>query len=432
LNALEQAVAEEIVRREDELVELLRTLIRFDTRTHLHDEPPREERDLQEHLASRLRTAGAEVRVFEPDARLVAGHPFAAEGFTFAGRPQLVARFPGRGRGHSLLFNGHVDVVDVEPRDDWTHDPFAGEVADGRVFGRGACDMKGGVAAMVLAAEVLASLAVPLAGDLTVNTVTDEESTGAGGLASARTLRPDAAVVTEPTALEVAVACRGSLLPSISIEGRSGHAGIPPHPPEEGGAVNAIEKAALVLDAITRLRERWAELPRHPYLAPADCVPTRISGGEWLVSYPARCRVDCHVEYLPGQADADGWGSDVEREFERWIADAAEEDPWLREHPPLVEWLVGGVPPAEVPAESPVVQVALAALGELGLEGRLAGFQNWHDGATLTVEGGFPAVALGPGDIHLAHSVDEHVQVEELVACAQALALTAMRFCGTI
>jgi acetylornithine deacetylase len=431
LNALERAVAEEIARREDELVDLLQTLIRFDTRTHAHDEEPREERALQEQLASRLQEAGAEVSVFEPDPQLVAGHPYTPEGFTFGGRPQLVARFHGRGGGSSFLLNGHIDVVDVEPRDGWTHDPFAGELEDGRVYGRGSCDMKGGVAAMVFAAEVLASLDVPLAGDLTVNTVTEEESTGAGGLVSARTLRPDAAIVTEPTRLEVAVACRGSLLPSIAIEGRSGHAGIPPRPPEDGGAVNAIEKAALVLDAVGRLRERWAELPPHPYLAPADCVPTRISGGEWLVSYPARCRVDCHIEYLPAQADDDGWGSSVEREFERWIADAAVEDPWLREHPPLVEWLVGGVPPAEVPVESPVVQAALGVLADLGRESRSAGFQNWHDGATLTVEGGIPAVALGPGDLHVAHSVDEHVPVEELVACAQALALTAMRFCGT-
>lgn len=422
---------EEVARREDELVDLLRTLIGFDTRTHAHDEPARAERDLQEHLAGRLRAAGAEVSVFEPDPGLVAGHPYAPPGFTFAGRPQLVARLAGRGGGRSLLFNGHVDVVDVEPRDEWTHDPFAGDVADGRVYGRGACDMKGGIAAMVLAAEVLASLPVPLAGDLTVNTVTDEESTGAGGLVSARTLRPDAAVVTEPTSLEVAVACRGSLLPTISVEGRSGHAGMPPRPPEEGGAVNAIEKAALVLDAVARLREHWATLPPHLYLAPADVVPTRIAGGEWLVSYPARCRLDCHVEYLPTQADASGWGSTVEKEFERWIEDAAAEDPWLREHPPQVEWLVGGVPPAEVPADSPVVQTALTALVDVGREGAMAGFQNWHDGATLTVEGGIPAVALGPGDLHRAHSVDEHVPVDELVACAQALALTAMRFCGT-
>ena len=431
MNDLEQLVCDEIVRREDDLVDLLRTLIRFDTRTHPHDGPPREEQDLQEHLAARLARAGADVRLWEPEPELVAGHPFAPEGFTFAGRPQLVARFPSLEAGPSLLFNGHVDVVDVEPREEWTRDPLRGVVVDGRVHGRGACDMKGGIAAMVVAAEVLAALEVPLAGDLVVSTDTDEESTGAGGLAIARTVRADAAIVTEPTSLAVATACRGSLLPTISIEGRSGHAGLPPRAPEEGGAVNAIEKAAFLLDAISRLREHWAEQPGHRYLSPADCVPTRIAGGEWLVSYPARCRLDCHIEYLPSQADAEGWGSEVEREFERWIADAAAEDPWLRDHPPVVEWLVGGVPPAEVHPDSPVVQAALASLAELGRPARVAGFENWHDGATLTVEAGIPAVALGPGDLYRAHAVDEFVPIEELVACAQALALTAVRFCGT-
>lgn len=430
LSATEERVCAEIERRRDELVGLVRTLVRFDTTTHAHDEPAREEAALQAHLAERLAAAGADVRVEEPDAALVAGHPMAPDGFTFAGRPQLVARFPGGGGGRSLLLNGHVDVVGVEPREEWAHDPHAGVVADGCVHGRGACDMKGGVACMTLAAEVLARLGVRLAGDLIVNTVTDEESTGAGGLATARTLRADAAVVPEPSGLDVWVACRGSLLPTITVEGRAGHAGIAPRHPDEGGAVNAIEKAAVVLDAIRRLREDWALRPRHPHLSPADCVPTRIEGGEWIVSYPARCRIDCHVEYLPAQADERGWGSRVERELEEWIRRAAEADPWLREHPPRVEWLVGGVPPAEVSPEEPIVQAALAATAAVGRAGRLGGLDNWHDGATLVVEAGIPAICLGPGDVHLAHAVDERVPIADLVACAQALAVTAMRFCG--
>ena len=88
------------------------------------------------------------------------------------------------------------------------------------------------------------------------------------------------------------------------------------------------------MEAVRRLREEWSLLPRHPYLSPADCVPTMIQGGEWLVSYPARCRLDCHIEFLPSQADERGWGSRVRAEFEDWIARAAAADPWLRDHPP--------------------------------------------------------------------------------------------------
>src|SRR3954463_10056965 len=206
--------------------------------------------------------------------------------------------------------------------------------------------MKGGVAAMVLAAEAVAGAG--LAGDLVVATVTDEESSGAGGLALARMLKADAAIVTEPTGLDVAVACRGSLLPSLIVQGRGGHAGLPLRPPEEGGAGNAIEKTAHFLAAIEALREHRARRPAHPYLSAPDCVPTMITGGEWIVSYPARCRLDCHIEYLPRPDDAAGGVTEG-------MVPAAARDPWLAEHPPAIEWLVGAVPAAEVAPDDPVV-----------------------------------------------------------------------------
>ena len=182
LTLSEQRVVDLVASRERELVELLRELIAFDTRTHGPDDPARDEAALQAHLARRLLAAGALVELAEPDATPFHGHPMVPHGFTFTGRPQLVARFAGTGGGRSLLLNGHVDVVDVEPRSAWSVDPFDAVIRDGHVWGRGACDMKGGVAAMVIAAESLAEAGVALAGDLVVNTVTDEESTGAGGL----------------------------------------------------------------------------------------------------------------------------------------------------------------------------------------------------------------------------------------------------------
>ena len=427
---LEDRICATIADGEAELVELLRTLIRFDTTTHTLGAPARDEAALQAYLGERLQAAGASVEISEPDPRLVAGHPMVPDGFTFDGRPQLVARFAGAGGGKSLLLNGHVDVVDVQPLDAWSREPFAAVVAEGAVHGRGACDMKGGVASMVFAAEVLARLGVRLAGDLIVNTVTEEESTGAGGLATARTVRADGAIVTEPTGLDIWVACRGSLLPRITIEGRAGHAGLGRRHPDDGGAVNAIEKLPIVLDAIRRLREDWSLRPRHPYLSPADIVPTIVQGGEWIVSHPSSCSLDCHIEYLPDQADELGWGSAVEREFTRWIQRAAAADPWLAEHPPQIEWNVGGVPPAEVSTDDPIVEAALSAVRAVGRPGRLGGLDNWHDGATLTVEAGIPAICLGPGDVYLAHTTSESVPVADLVTCAQALAVAAVRFCG--
>ena len=429
LSVLEREVVAAVERSQGELVDLLGALIAFDTVTHEPGAPAREEAALQAFLARRLSARGARVTVSEPDAAVVAGHPMVPDGFTFTGRPQLVARFPGAGGGRTLLLNGHVDVVDVRPRAAWASDPFRALVSDGEVWGRGACDMKGGVACMVFAAEVLAECGVRLAGDLIVNTVTEEESTGAGGLVSARTVKADAAIVPEPSALAVWLACRGSLLARIEVRGRAGHAGLPPRSPDDGGAVNAIEKTAYLIDVIGRLRKEWALRPRHRYLSAADCVPTIVSGGEWLVSYPATCTLDCHIEYLP---DATGDpAAAVQRDFETWIARAADADPWLRANPPRVEWLSGAVPPAEIPETEPVVETLVAVEQDLGRHARIGGLDNWHDGATLVTEAGIPAVCYGPGDIYLAHTTEERVPIGDLVACAQGIALAALRFCGT-
>lgn len=200
-SAIEQRVMAEIEQRTDELVALTADLIGFDTTTRDgFGAAPRQEVALQQYLAARLRKAGATVEVWEPRLEDFRGGRQIPPGLSFEGYPQLLARWRGAGDGRSLLLNGHIDVVTAEPREAWTTDPFQAQVRDGRVVGRGACDMKGGVAAMVFAAEVLAAVGVELAGDLLLNTVTDEESTSAGGVASVwHGVRADAGIVPEPT-----------------------------------------------------------------------------------------------------------------------------------------------------------------------------------------------------------------------------------------
>ena len=434
LAPLERRVVEEIGERQAELVALLGELIAFDTTARsAPDDPARDEAALQTFLAARLRAAGADVDVWEPAPEDVAGSRLTPrEGIGFEGRPQLAARFRGTGDGPSLLLNGHVDVVSSEPRDRWTSDANRADVRDGRLHGRGASDLKGGVAAMVFAAETLARAEIPLAGDLVVCTVTDEESTGVGALAAvAHGVRADAGIVTEPSGFDVWVACRGSLIPTITVEGRPGHAGLPQPDWREGGAVNAIEKADVVRDAMRRLEEEWRRRPenRHPHLSPPDVVACLIAGGDWPVTVPASCSLTYHVAYLPAHADAEGWGSDVEREIGEHVARAARSDPWLAEHPPAITW-APEVPSSEVAADEAVVGELLAASADVGRPGRVAGLDNWHDGATFTRFGGTPCVCFGPGEIGLAHTIDESVAVADLVAGAQALALVAMRFCG--
>ncbi len=432
MNDLEQRIAGAIAESRDELVELASALIRFDTTARDPGDPARDEAALQAYLGERLTAAGAAVDIWEPRPEDVRGRQVPFE-LDFDGRPQLVARFAGAGGGRSLLLNGHIDVVSGEPKARWTDDPNTPVVRDGKLYGRGACDMKGGVAAMVLAAEVLARLDVRLAGDLIVNTITDEESTGAGGIASvAHGVRADAGIVPEPTAFDVWVACRGSVYPTITVEGRPGHAELLQPHWRDGGAVNAIEKAQIVLDAIRGLREEWRTRSdlQHPYLSPPDIVPTLMHAGEWSVTYPASCEITSAVLFPPAFADADGYGSRVRDEVSEAIGRACAADPWLAEHPPSFAW-AADIPPMEIPPDDPIVATVLAASADAGEPSRLSGLDSWYDGATYTLSAGTPSIAFGPRSIAWGHTIDEYVPVDDLVRCAHAIALSAVRFCGT-
>ncbi len=410
---LDKRILDTVADGRDELVELATRLIAFDTTARSPGEPARDEAALQRYLADRLAAAGAAVDLWEPDAGDVSGTRQIPEPVEFAGRPQLAATFPGSGGGRSLLLNGHIDVVPSDPRERWTSDPNRAAVRDGNLYGRGACDMKGGVAAMVFAAEVLARLGVRLRGDLIVNTVTDEESSGAGGLAAVRHgIRADAGIVTEPTAFKLWTCCRGSLSPTITVEGRPGHAEMAQPHWREGGAVNAIEKLSVVLGAVRTLRESWLLSPaqRHPHLSPGDIVP-------------------CELMYLPGRADGDGWGTEVEAEVAAWILDHCAGDEWLAEHPPQISWDLD-IPPYQVDAGHPIVATMLEASTIAGEPSRLSGLDSWFDAASFSRLGGTPCVGWGPRSIAWAHTIDEYVPVDDLVRCAQGLALAAIRYCG--
>jgi acetylornithine deacetylase len=364
--------------------------------------------------------------------------PLVPPGLSFEGRPQLIARKVGRGGGRSLVFNGHIDVVSAEPRSEWASDPFVASVREGLLYGRGACDMKGGIAAMVFAVETLSSLGVSLGGDLLVATNTDEESSGAGGTALVEHgLRADAGVVTEPTGFQTWIACRGSDYGVIRVPGRPGHAEVRQPDWRLGGAVNAIEKAIAVLEAIASLRAAWCERPglTHALLSPPSLLPTLARAGEWAVTYPASCELTIAVMYLPAQADASGWGSEVRREVEQWIARETAHDDWLREHPPVIDWWPNPVMPFEISPDVPVVGVMQGASADVGHPGRLGGLDSWYDGATLTRLAGIPSIGYGPpgfdtDGVSVAHMIDEFVPVDGLVAAAQGLAVAAMRFCG--
>lgn len=440
LSETEDRVCRWIEAEAEELVTLASDLIAFDTTAREPGDPPRQEADLQDYLADLLKRTEARVDLFEPDAEEMRGRPLVPPGLDFTGRPQLIATRPGTGGGRSLVLNGHIDVVSGEPCSAWTSDPFTPRIEAGRLYGRGACDMKGGIASMVFAVQALHRAGVRLRGDLIVATNTDEESSGAGGSALvARGLSADAAIVTEPTGHDVWVACRGSEYGVIQVPGRPGHAEVRQPPWRDGGAVNAIEKAAVIIEAIRQLRNEWASSAElsHPHVSNPDLLPTLAKSGEWAVTYPASCELTIAVMYVPAQADETGWGSEVRRAVESHIQrNTAQSDDWLAANPPTFMWWPNAVMPAEVDPAHPIVTTTSQASADIGRPASLSGLDSWFDGATLTKFAGIPAIGYGPPGFNrdgtsVAHTIDEYVPVDGLIATAQALAVAAMRFCGT-
>jgi acetylornithine deacetylase len=432
-SALEEKVVATVRDARDELIGLTAELVACDTTARTVGMPARDEEKLQRILERRLLALGAETDLWEPEPTGT-GNRHVPDDLDFRGRPQLAAHLRGAGGGRSLLLNGHIDAVDVEPREKWTDEPFKLARRDGRLYARGVGDMKGGVAALVVALEALARAGIRLAGDVVFCTNTDEESSGAGGFACvARGVKAAAGICAEPTGFDAWVACRGTLTPFVTVEGRPGHAEVRQPHWREGGAVNAIEKAVPIIQAAQRLRDEWRARPdqQHPLLSPGDIVPTIISGGTWEVTYPASCTICFDSTYLPGQLDEEGTGKAVEAEIRRAFEAAAATDPWFDEHPPAFKWQ-SDVVPAEMPADHPLVVATLEAGAGLGKPGKPGGLDSWHDAATYTLRGGTPTFSYGADGIATAHTIDEWIVEDDLVDAAAVYALAAMRWCGVV
>lgn len=420
----EARVLTTIEDRAQALVDLLVRLLRFPTVAPLMGERAAGPayRDLQAFVAERLRGMAFDVETWEIEPGSL--RPFPGSGVLkdrdLRNMPVLVGRRPGRGR--SLLLNAHYDVVPPGVAENWTHPPFEGAVADGRVYGRGACDMKGGFAAMLHALECIQAAGVELPGPLLFESVPDEEQTSMGTLACCqRGLRADAGLIPEPTGLAVLVACRGSFSGKIVVEGRAGHSEMTPVPWEKGGAVNAIAKAVRVLEGLEALNASWQSAPqkRHPYLDPDIIVPTMIRGGEWEVMHPERVEITFTSDFVPATKDIRG-------EIQAVLDRIAGGDSWMREHPPRLEaegFLYGG----EVGEDEPIVRTACSALADLGIPPQLKGFGSLTDMVHLVNSANVPTISIGPSPAS-AHAADESVSIEELVTSAKALALTILRW----
>lgn len=427
-----ETIAEAVEARADRIVDTLSRLVEFPS--IVMNDPTKAgpgERDCQIYLQKRLESLGFTTDLWEPDGpALLAkyeGRPGANKGRTFEGRPNLGGTLKGSGNGRSIMLTGHIDVVPPGPATHWRSDPFVPVVEDGFVRGRGTVDMKGGVACMLMAVEILKEIGAELKGDVVFTTVVDEEIGGMGSLAMVdRGFSADAGIMTEPTANRIAPLCHGILWGRIVIDGIGGHAELTPNAWYAGGPVDAVQLTRQMLDGLDILNRRWMYDPRknHPLMAmPNQIIITQLNVGEHPSSMAGRGDIVIDVQYLPHEKDEFGLGGHVKREIEAHVAAVCQADPYLKEHPARVEWILDA-DCAEVPADHPFVESFQGAVAAARLDPALSGFGAHSDIGLPTGLGNTPTVNFGPGDPAQSHQPNERVSIEDLVACTKAIALT--------
>lgn len=326
------------------------------------------------------------------------------------GRVNVVGRLPGTGDGRSLLLNAHMDTVGV---DGMVGDPFAGDIRDGRLYGRGAQDMKGSLAAMIGAAKALIDSAITPAGDLLITAVADEEYRSIGTEDLVRRVHADAAIVTEPTEMTLCRAHRGFIWYDVETFGRAAHGSRF----QEG--IDANMRMGRFLARLEGLERELRQRPAHPLAGPPSLHAAKLQGGSEISVYAAHCLLQIERRTAPGESEASATA-----ELQAIIDQLTDEDPtfqarvtaaFLRE-------------PLEVAADAPIVQALESAMARrLGGKPAHTGQTFWTDAAILSAAG-MDTVLVGPIGGGL-HSAEEWVDLQSVYDLAYILAQTAIDFC---
>lgn len=382
-----------------------------------------QETPAQEYVAGFLREAGADVETWPIDLDELARHPAFSSEFDRTEALGVAGRLgPGP---TALVIDGHVDVVPTGDPAAWTSPPFSPEVRDGRLFGRGACDAKGPLAAALHAVKAVAQSGVALERGVAVSSVIGEEDGCSGTLAAlVHGVTGDACIVLEPTELAVVPAVAGALSFRIRVRGRAAHGALR----EEG--VSAIEKLPVVQRALLEVERRRNERADDPLFGwlrlPLAIAAGRVAGGDWPSTEADWAQLEGRYGVAPGE-DLE----EARRELEEAVSEAAGADGWLAANPPTVEWWGGQFFPGRTDPDHPVARtLAASAEAATGRAADVRGMPYGCDLGLLITVGGIPGVVFGPGDLRDAHRPDESVDVGDLLACARALAGTIVRTCA--
>ncbi|MGZ5897398.1 MAG: ArgE/DapE family deacylase [Xanthobacteraceae bacterium] len=385
-----------------------------------------DEGKIQVFLNAYLKKISLDVDMWESNWEELKKHPGyipVAQGYE--GRPNIVATWKGKGGGRSLLLNGHTDVIPVGNGEGWSDNPWSAKVKEGRIYGRGSCDMKSGVASHILAVEFLKTAGIKLKGDVLINIVIDEEVSGHGTLDTViRGYKADAGISGETSGLAVQPACIGRIWFEIEIQGKA--AGIQ----RRYQGVSGIELGYKITKAVEALEAKRVATVKHPlYPKAIDALPCMIGAfhsGNFPSSFPATCLLKGSMATVPGE-DHEG----VKRSLVEHIAKTAAEDPWMKDHPPKVRFVGYDAQASEISVEHPIVETVSKNYTEVtGRQPEISGRQGAADTRFLNLYGNTPTVIFGPGSTAVMHSDDEYVSIDDYLAAIKVMALSIYDWCG--
>lgn len=415
----QQVIQDAILSQRDNAIELLQHLVQIPSVTG--DEGP-----IQDYIQGLMEDRQLEVDRWEATPEEITPYTLhVGEEDRFENRPNLAGTRTGDGQGRSILLNAHVDTVDPGDPERWTYPPFSGHVEGDLLYGRGSCDMHGGLVSYLVALDALEQLGIQLAGDVIVNTTVGEEDGGVGALSTVlRGYRADAALITEPTRLAMVPAQGGSLVMRLTVEGRSAHGAV------RNEGVSALEKFVPIFqDLLAWEAERNRTLDHPLYQHLENKIPISfgvIQAGTWASTVPERLIAEGRIGLIPGE-DVD----DFRKAVAERINGVASQDDWLREHPPAIDWFGGQFAPCETSVESPIAQAVIAAHRQTtGSDPTVEGVPYGADMRHFTIFGDMPCVMYGAGDVRVAHQDNEHISITELMTASETIARLLVDWCG--
>lgn len=418
------------LRYQDEIVRVVQDLIRIPSQ---NTPPVGEELACQQYVANYLQQLGLAVDMYEPtEVPELETHPGYWPGREYRNRPNVSATMPGLGGGRSLLLTGHMDTVALG-ESIWSAPPFAAEIRNGRLYGLGAIDMKGAMGAMLVLVKAIVEQQIPLLGDLSYESVVDEEEAGVNATIAGRLRHGpmDAAIIPEGTNLQIHPAARGALIADFLFSSTQG-TWLEVGTGEEGGA-DVVQQMGLFLTHLDDLRARRRSHPAHPlYESYPDPVPvqvTKVYAGGWgsqvPIAVPPEGRIELIAQAMPGEERAQ-----VLQEVEEWLDGLVQRYPQAFSTRPQMRFRLRWMEPTAMDPDHPLVIALAGSVTQITSDQPgILGAPYACDLFALHRFFNMPGVIFGPGGAN-AHAADEYVELESLFTFWESLLLFVMQWCG--